>query len=214
LLGISDPPTGLAFILCGLLERRKHMKTRIAISLLAVVAARMNTKTLKGIGATLALLAGMCVATLALATSTGEQGLGDEGRATGTQNPVDVYIIVCAHLAPPEGPQFPMLIGPRVRVYDSGPIVAHNHLAVVIMSRAGGKQVVDSSGPLIFRPEGSPFYVRQPDGDSPGPSEYAEGDAEGVGDPEFLGIEDQRYVAVVKKTGPEAEGYVMEAQCR
>jgi hypothetical protein len=40
LLGISDPPIGLAFILCGLLERRKHMKTRIAISLLAVVAAR------------------------------------------------------------------------------------------------------------------------------------------------------------------------------
>src|SRR4051794_5916402 len=130
------------------------MKTRIAISLLAVVAARMNTKTLKEIGATLALLAGMCVATSALATSTGEQGLGDEGRATDTQNPVDVYVLVCAHLAPPEGPQFPMLIGPRVRVYDSGPIVAHNHLAVVILGGSDvGRQVADLSEPFIFRPE-------------------------------------------------------------
>lgn len=175
----------------------------------------INTKTLRRIGATLALLAGMCVATPALATSTGEQGLGDEGRATDTQNPVDVYILVCAHLAPPEGPQFPMIIGPRVRVYDSGPIVAHNHLVVMIMGRVPlGRQAVDLSEPFVFRPEGSPFHVRQPQGDSPGASEYASIDSAGVGDPEFLGIEDQRYVAVVKKTGPEAEGYVLEAQCR
>lgn len=178
---------------------------------------KMNTKTLKGIGTMLSLLAGICVATPAPATSTGEQGLGDEGRATDTQNPVDVYIFVCAHLAPPEGPQFPMLIGPRARVYDSGPIVAHNHLVVTIM---GGlpvvhdSQAVDLSQPFVFRPEGSPFHVRQPAGDSPGASEYVNIGDQGVGDPEFLSIEDQRYVALVKKTGPEAEGYVMEVQCR
>lgn len=174
----------------------------------------MNTKTLKGIGITFALLAGMSVATAALATSTGEQGLGDEGRATDTQNPADVYILVCAHLAPPEGPQFPMLVGPRVRVYDSGPIVAHNHLIVTLVGgRPLGSQAADLSEPFVFRPKGSPFHVRQPQGDSPGASEYATVDAQGVGDPEFFGVENQRYVALVKKTGPDAEGYILEAQC-
>lgn len=156
------------------------------------------------------------VATPALATSTGEQGLGDEGRETDTQNPVDVYTFLCANLAPPEGPQFPMLLGPRVRVHDSGPIVAHNHLAVVIAGGLG-RQVVDLSPPFTFRPEGSPFHVRQPEGDSPGASEYA-----AVNDRGFTCIDesigsdiiDHRYIAVVKKTGPAAEGYVMEAQCR
>lgn len=174
----------------------------------------MNTQTLKAISAMLALLAGMCVATAALATSTGEQGLGDEGRATDTQNPVDIYILVCAHLAPPEGLQFPMLIGPRVRVYDSGPIVAHNHLVVMLMGGVPlGSQEADVSAPFVFRPEGKPFHVRQPQGDSPGASAYASVGAQGVGEPEFVSSEDQRYVAVVKKTGPEAEGYVLEAKC-
>jgi hypothetical protein len=108
-----------------------------------------------------------------------------------------------------------MLIGPRVRVYDSGPIVAHNHLAVVILGGSDvGRQVADLSEPFIFRPEGSPFYVRQPQGDSPGASEYTGVSAAGIGNPGSLGIEDQTYVALVKKTGPDAEGYVMEAQCR
>jgi hypothetical protein len=99
-------------------------------------------------------------------------------------------------------------------VYDSGPIVAHSHLVVAVV---GGdrsfRQVVDLSPPLVFRPEGSPFYVRQPEGGSPGASEYDFAGDVGIGDLEFVGIEDQRYVAVVKKTGPEVEGYVMEAQC-
>jgi hypothetical protein len=185
--------------------RRKPMKTR-----------KMNTKTLKGIGTMFALLAGMCIATSVLATSTGEQGLGDKERATDTQNPVDVYILVCEHLAPPEGGTlFPELIGPRVRVSDSGPIVARNHLVVMITDRSLilGSQAVDLSPPLVFQPTDSPFYVRQPEGDSPGASEWVGGGHIGIGDLEFVGIEDQRYVVVVKKTGPEAEGYVMEAQC-
>ena len=180
-----------------------------------MTTCKMNTKTPKGIGTMLALLAGMCVAAPALATSTGEQGLGNEGRTTDTQNPVDVYIFACAHLAPPEGPQFPMFLGPRARVFDSGPIVAHNHLVVMLL---GGtpvfSQAIDVSAPFVFRPEGSPYYVRQPEGDSPGASEYISIGEQGVGDPEFFGIDNQRYVAVVKKTGPEAEGYIMEVQCR
>ena len=178
------------------------MKTHIAISLLAAVATRLNTKTLKGIGATLALLAGMCVATSALATSTGEQRLGAEGKETDTQNPVDAYVIVCeVH----DG--FPILLGARFSVEDSGPIVAHNHLVVVAAGADTGIQAVDLSPASLFQPEGKPFHVRIPQGDSPGASEYVRMRFGLV--PSGL----QEYVAVVKKTGPEAEGYVLEMQC-
>jgi hypothetical protein len=164
----------------------------------------MNTKTLKGIGATLALLAGMCVATPALSTSTGEQRLGAEGKATDTQNPVDAYAIVCeVH----DG--FPILLGALFRVEDSGPIVAHNHLVVVAAGVDTGIQVVDLSPASLFQPEGSPFHVRIPLGDSPGASEYVR---MRLGLVHPFHIRDQ-YVAVVKKTGPEAEGYVLEMQC-
>ena len=164
----------------------------------------MNTKTLKGIGAMLALLAGMCVATPALAFSTGEQRLGEEGKGPDTQNPVDAYAIVCEVF---DGS--PILLGARFRVEDSGPIVAHNHLVVVVAGADTGIQAVDLSPPSLFRPEGSPFYVRQPEGDSPGASEYVRMQL-GLVYP--FGPRDQ-FVAVVKKTGPEAEGYVLEMQC-
>ncbi len=106
----------------------------------------MNTKTLKGMGATASLLIGIGAASPALAdTFTGLQGLGAAGNA------IDVWTFIC-----PAG-----TVSAQARVFDNNPPFNAPALMQVVLGEDGF--------PTVQATDQNPFA----NGEGGGPSPYA-----------------------------------------